>query len=85
MDFEIRKLCSALECSLCCLVFDFKLGTLEIVWIVFVFECVLHGSKRFASLQAKCLAIEGVGFCFERGVLFVDWFVFWGLLSLVDV
>lgn len=85
LGFEIRWLCNALECSLCCLVSDFKLGALEIVWIVFVFECVLHGSKRFASLQAKSLAIEGVGFCFERGVLFVDWFVFWGFLSLADM
>lgn len=54
-------MCNVVECSLCCLLFDFNPGPLEtIVYVVFIFECVLYGSKRFASLKAKCLAIKGV-------------------------
>lgn len=53
-------MCNVVECSLCCLLFDFNPGSLEtIVYVVFIFECELYGSKRFAALTAKHSAITG--------------------------
>lgn len=58
--FEIRWLHNVVERSLCCLLLDLNPGPSEtIVCVVFIFECVLYGSRRFASLKAKRLAIKG--------------------------